>query len=142
MEAGAGAGREELGDVLRELIRDRTQAELAHVAGISGSNFHNWLNNRSKPQRKTLTQAADAWQAKGWISLDLRARLFRAAGYFDPEEPDRMREPQELYYVPVQEAVDLKRFRQTQGLPEEDIQDLNEQVELMIEQRRRRRGLN
>jgi hypothetical protein len=83
---------------------------------------------------------ADNWEAKGLLRGDLRPRLFRAAGYVDPRESQPGKSGR--IYEPVLDRIDVKAFPKGRDLPDQDAADINEAVELLVDQRLRRLGLD
>lgn len=71
--------RETFTDVVRELIGNESQRDVAEAGGFSHAYLNDWLQGRV-PTRKLLARAANNWE----LPADLRARLFRASGFFDP----------------------------------------------------------
>jgi len=128
---------ETFGDVIRLVVGERTLREVGKVADVSHTYISDWQGDK-RPTLRTLLKAANAWEAKGWLRRDLRARLFQAAGYVDPLEQGRNATPTTL--EPVLDHVDVRAFRKGRDLPEEDAAELNGTVEWLIDQRRKRLG--
>ncbi|MGV3719838.1 MAG: hypothetical protein ACO1SX_02920 [Actinomycetota bacterium] len=89
MEAGKGTPqRESFADVWREIMGDRTQTAMSQVALISHTYIGQWLHARV-PTRRMLTDVATRLFRHGWMTPAQWVRLFRAAGFVEPELPAR-----------------------------------------------------
>jgi hypothetical protein len=79
------ADKETFADVWREIVGDRTQRDVARLVGVSHTYFNSWLaRDGTVPAKRTLMEAVRRLMLKG----ELRARVWKAAGYVDPEPPD------------------------------------------------------
>jgi transcriptional regulator with XRE-family HTH domain len=78
---------ETFADAVRAVIGPHAGSRVAAWGGISHTYISQWQNGKV-PSRRLLLDAVRQWEASPLrLSADLRARLFRAAGYIDPEAP-------------------------------------------------------
>jgi transcriptional regulator with XRE-family HTH domain len=131
---------ETFGDVVRLVVGEKTLRKVAGVADVSHTYLSDWQGDK-RPTLRTLLKAADAWEAKGWLRADLRARLFQAAGYVDPRGSDPGNEKRTTL-EPVLDRINIKAFKQAQNLPDTDAEEMNENIEAMVQARLRRLGLD
>jgi hypothetical protein len=74
---------ETFADVIREVVGDNTQRDVAEWGDVSHTYVNDWLQHR-KPTLKTLRKFVDRLEARGRLKPGQRERMFRTCGYVDP----------------------------------------------------------
>jgi transcriptional regulator with XRE-family HTH domain len=117
------------GAILREIQGSRGVREMARAAKVNHTTLGDYLNDVRGPSESLALRIADGLR----FSRELRERWFRACGFPDPAASlTYEREP--MSFVAGRGG--------TEGLPREDIELLEQEMDRLIGEMRRKRGLD
>lgn len=134
-----------IADVMREIIGNRTQRDVAAAAEVDQATIHNLLRGKRVSYDITV-KIARGLQLKG----PLRRRFFTALSYADPDPgleaaveallETATEQPEELTYASELESLDVRAFRGGDKIPDHDAEVLNRILRTLRTEQLRRQG--